>query len=109
MLHFLSSWLLQTRKGSIFMDKTKEWNEFFINLLTCTLTSLKATKEYKYQNQRQEQIDEMLANMLTKDQKVFVEEALFELGLHSDEQASMLYQQGFKDCVWLLKKLGVLA
>ncbi len=91
------------------MNKSKEWNEFFSNLLTCSLTNFKATKEYKYQKLRQDQIDEMLANKLTKDQKVLVEEALFELGLHSDEQAAMLYQHGFKDCIWVLKQLGVLA
>ena len=51
----------------------------------------------------------MLTTNLTKEEKVMVEEVLFELGVAADHESESLYQQGLKDCVWLLKNLGVLA
>ena len=37
-----------------------------------------------------------------------VDEVLFELGVAAEREAELLYRQGLKDCVWLLKNLGVL-
>ena len=51
----------------------------------------------------------MLTTNLTKDEKDMVEEVLFEFGLAAEHETELLYQQGLKDCVWLLKNLGVLA
>lgn len=51
------------------MSKNEEWNEFLSNLLSCSLKNLQTTKEYEYQKQRREHIDEMLTTNLTKDEK----------------------------------------
>ena len=91
------------------MSKNEEWNEFLSNLLSCSLKNLQTTKEYEYQKQRREHIDEMQTTNLTKDEKDMVEEVLFEFGLAAEHETELLYQQGLKDCVWLLKNLGVLA
>ena len=91
------------------MNRNEEWNELLSNLLSCALKNLQATREYEYRRQRQEQLDEMLTTNLTKEEKVMVEEVLFELGVAADHESESLYQQGLKDCVWLLKNLGVLA
>ena len=91
------------------MNRNEEWVELLSNLLSCALKNLQATREYEYRRQRQEQIDEMLTTNLTKEEKVMVEEVLFELGVAADHESESLYQQGLKDCVWLLKNLGVLA
>ncbi len=53
-------------------------------------------------------IDEMLDTNLTKTEKVMVEEVLFEIGAKQEHNASILYQNGMRDCVCILKKLGVL-
>lgn len=91
------------------MTTHEEWNEFVNNLITNAIAGHKETKEYKYQKQRQEQIDEFLSTNLTVDQKTWMEEILFELGLFSERETEVVYMQGMKDCVWLLKNLGVLA
>ena len=90
------------------MSKNEEWNEFLNNLWSCALKKLQTTKEYDYLKQRREQIDEMLTTNLTRDQKDMVEEVLFVFGLAAEHETEILYQQGLKDCVWLLKNLGVL-
>lgn len=53
------------------MSKNEEWNEFLSNLLSCSLKNLQTTKEYEYQKQRREHIDEMLTTNLTKDEKIW--------------------------------------
>lgn len=91
------------------MTKNKEWNEFLHNLLSCSVKKLQDTKEYEYRKARREQLEEMLDTNLTMDQKDMVDEVLFEFGLAAEQEAGLLYRQGLKDCVWLLKNLGVLA
>ncbi len=91
------------------MNRNEEWNEFLGNLLSCALEGLKGTKEYEYRSVRQEYLDEMLSTNLTKDEKDMVDEVLLELGTAAEHETELLYRQGFKDCVWLLKNVGVLA
>jgi len=91
------------------MTNTEEWNEFLENLHSNAIVIYKKTPEYRRQKQRQEQIDDMLSNELTRDQKHFVEEILLELGIANEREAEIVYRQGLKDSVWLLKNLGVLA
>ena len=91
------------------MNRNDEWNEFQRNLMSCTLNSLNATDEYEYRKKRQEELDEMLTTNLTSIEKDMVDEVLFELGVAAEREAELLYRQGLKDCVWLLKNLGVLA
>lgn len=91
------------------MSKSKEWNEFLGDLLSCSLKNLQATKEFEYLKRRREHIDEMLTTNLTRDAKDMVDDVLFELGLAAEHETELLYQQGLRDCVWLLKNLGVLA
>ena len=90
------------------MTRNEEWNEFLGNLLSCALKNLQATKEYEYREKRQEEIDEMLTTNLTKDEKVMVDEVLYELGLAEEHETELIYRQGLQDCVWLLKSLGLL-
>ncbi|MPM71700.1 hypothetical protein SDC9_118670 [bioreactor metagenome] len=92
------------------MTKNHEtWQTFLNNLIEDAIQEHQASKEYEYQKQRQEQIDEFLTTNLKSDQKQFVEEILFELGLAAERETEVVYQQGMKDCVLILKNLGVLA
>ena len=90
------------------MTNNQEWNEFLNNLISNAIRAHKETKEGEYLSQRQAQIDEMLTTNLTEDEKFFVDEILFELGLAAERETEIVYHQGLKDCVWLLKNLGVL-
>ena len=96
-------------KRNDFMNNHEEWNEFLENLVTNAIAGHKDTKEYEYLRARQKHIDEFLTSNLTVDQKTFMEEILFEIGVSAERQTEVVYRQGLKDCVWLLKNLGVLA
>ena len=91
------------------MTRNVEWDEFLANLISQALEKQKTTKEYEYLHQRRAHIDEMLATNLTDGEKEMVDEALYELGLASERETELSYRQGLRDCVWLLKNLGVLA
>lgn len=58
---------------------------------------------------QQAHIDEMPITNLTADEKDMVDGVLFELGVAAEHETGILYRQGLKDCVWILKSLGVLA
>ncbi len=51
----------------------------------------------------------MMTNELTEDQRTFIEEILYEMIAFRDREANLLYQQGLKDSVWMLRTLGVIA
>ena len=91
------------------MTNQEEWNEFLSNLLSNAIAGYKNSKEYEYRKQFQKQIDEFLTTNLTCDQKTSIEEILFEFGTAAERESEVVYQQGLRDCVWLLKSLGVLA
>ena len=91
------------------MSSHDEWNELLKNLFSNAIRNHKETLEGEYANQRQMQIDEMLTTNLTKDEKNLIDEILFELGLAAERETEAIYRQGLKDCIWLLKNLGVLA
>jgi len=60
-------------------------------------------------NMSVEERKEMLFNELSEDQRIFIEDILYEIITFHDCEADLLYQQGLKDSVWMLKTLGVLA
>ena len=78
-------------------------------MLSNTIAEYKDSEEYKHIKQRKEHIDEMLTTNLTADEKEFVEEILFELGLMAERETEVAYNQGLKDGVWLLKNLELVA
>lgn len=93
----------------IFMSNHKEWNDFLGNLLSNALQKYKETNEYEYLQLHQKEIDMTLRDNLTVDQKEIVEDCLFDIGVAAERETEILYKQGMKDCVWLLKTLGVIA
>lgn len=91
------------------MTNHEEWNEFLDNLLSNALKTYKETTEYNYIKKQHEEIDRIFRDNLTVDQKKLVEECLFDIGLVAERETQVAYQRGLKDCVMILKNLGVLA
>jgi hypothetical protein len=91
------------------MIKNKEWDNFLNNLLNNAIEKYKETTEYEYIKKQQEEIDMLLNCNLTSDEKELVEECLFDIGLICERETEIVYKQGMKDCVCILKNLGVLA
>lgn len=90
------------------MTNHKEWNEFLDNLRSNTIGRYKETPEYAYIKKQQEEIDMIFRDNLTVNQKETLEECLLDLCLIADRESEVVYRQGLRDCVWLLKNLGVL-
>jgi len=90
------------------MTNHDEWNEFLNNMTTVGLEEYKKSKEYEYLDDKLKEMDNLLCNELTEDQKICVDEVMFEIGVASDREKEILYKQGIKDCIFILKELKVL-
>lgn len=91
------------------MNRCKELEFFIEQLQENALKEYHASREYELRKIRQEHLDDMLSNELSADQRTFIEEILYEIISFYDREADLLYQQGLKDSVWMLKTLRVLA
>ena len=91
------------------MTRHEEWNEFLTRLRLRYWEETKKTREYEYRKQREEELEGLLADNLGEQEKDLVDSVLWELGLAADRAGEDLYAQGMRDCVWMLKTLGVLA
>ena len=91
------------------MNRTEEWRFFVEQLQESAIKEYHGTREYEQSKTRQAHLDDMMSNELTPSQRVFIEEILFEIISFHGREADLLYQQGMKDGVWVLKNLGVLA
>ena len=90
------------------MSNNERWKEFLHNLLSDSSEAYTKTKEYEYWEKQCDEIDMLLRDSLKPEQKEIVEECIYDIELASDREVELAYQQGMKDCVWLLKNLGVL-
>lgn len=90
------------------MNNQEELNEFLEQLLSGALKTFEKTNESQYLNEKKEQFNIRLEEQGESSRK-FLEEYAFELGLDDERRTEFIYRQGIKDCIWLLKRLGVLA
>ena len=88
------------------MSNQEEWNELLSDLCSNAIIGHRSSKEHEYLKQRRAHIDEMLTTNLTADEKEFVDDILFDLGVMAERETEVVYQQGVKDGIWLLKNLG---
>lgn len=91
------------------MNQADCWNQFLDNLLTGGMERYHHTQEYAYRHRREKQLSQIMRDNLTEDEKQCMDEILLELGEHTKQDSELIYRQGFQDCVWLLRQLGVLA
>lgn len=91
------------------MTRPEEWDEFLSRLRLRHWEEFKKTREYEDRKQRQEELERLLADNLSKDEKEMVDDVLWEQGLMAEREGAELYVQGIRDCVWMLKTIGVLA
>ena len=91
------------------MKKNEEFDFFMDELLTKAVTEFKSTKEGSLLQEKLEQMDRDCESMFMKDQHEFADEC-FELIMEvNGQQEIYVYRKAFKDCVWLLKNLGIVA
>ena len=91
------------------MNNKEEFDFFVEQLLDKAVKDFKATEQYGLLQEKLDRMDSDCETMLDAGQRGFVTEC-FELLLKTDsEQEHYVYRKGLKDCVFLLKELGVLA
>lgn len=91
------------------MTRPEEWDEFLLRLRLRHWEEFKKTREYEDRKQREEELERLLADNLSEAEKGMVDDVLWEQGMMAEREGADLYVQGMRDCVWMLKTIGVLA
>lgn len=91
------------------MNRTEEWDFFVHQLQERAMKEHHDTHEHELRKARQAYLDDLMSNELTAEQRVCIEEIFFEIISFHDREADLLYRQGMKDSVRILKNLEVLA
>lgn len=91
------------------MTNKDEFDYFMEQMLENAAKEFRATEESLLLHEKMDQMDRDCDTMLTNDEKDFAVEC-FELIMQVDSrQENYVYRKAFKDCVCVLKELGVLA
>ncbi len=91
------------------MNFSKEWDAFTQTLVARAVGNYRSSEEYTYYRHRAKDIDELLTNSLCEDEKELVDEILFELDAAADRETEVIYRQGLRDGITILKILGAFA
>ncbi|WP_409966912.1 hypothetical protein RFF05_09730 [Bengtsoniella intestinalis] len=86
----------------------QDWFEFINARMETEREQYGKTEEYRHRRVIEIQQEEMLETNLTKDEKHMVDEVMFARCLSLERDGERLYQQGMRDCVGVLKELGVI-
>lgn len=90
------------------MSTKEEFDIFVEELLTRAVEEFKQTEQYELLNEKLNLMECECETMLTKSEQAFVNEC-FELLLSIDgQQEQYVYRSGLRDCIMILKNLGVL-
>lgn len=91
------------------MNVNQEFDLFVDELLSRAVEEFKSTEEYGLLKEKLDRMDCECGTMLRKDEKDFAVEC-FELILEVDsKEEQYVYRKGLRDCVFILKNLGVLS
>lgn len=96
-------------KGEFHMKNEQDWQTFQNTLCANAQAAYNETMEHQYYLEMREFLDDLMKNNLDIDQRDLFQEFLDKLILAKQREQELLYQEGFHDCIWLLKRLGVLA
>lgn len=86
----------------------EQWEEFVVNRIEGERRYYNKTEEGRRRRTEEMQMYARLETNLTPEQNVMVDEVMFARCVALELDGERLYQQGMRDAIWLLKKLGVL-
>lgn len=86
----------------------ENWDEFLSECVEDRRRMYRRSPQEVNQKALNLQMEELLETNLTPEQKHVVDEVMFARCVAIEEDGERLYQQGMRDGVWLLRKLGVL-
>ena len=90
------------------MTNQEEWNEFLGNLFNNAILEYQDSNEFKFLREKQEQLDKRISEKYPESKEEFYDNFAFEMGLDAERKTEFLYRKGLKDCIFILKNLGVL-
>ena len=82
------------------MNFSENWDTFVQTLAAHAIGTCRNSSEYEYYRHQQKDMEEILTNSLVEDEKELVDEVLLEM--------EVVYRQGLRDSVSILRTLGVL-
>jgi len=91
------------------MTNHEEWDEFIDNLFSNAISEYKKTENHERSREKLRELAAQLFKEYPEEQYPLLYKHAAQLVLTEEHQNKALYLQGYKDCVFLLKKLGVLA
>ena len=86
----------------------KEWNDFIEDLYLRAMRSFELRKVFEYQKERKNRRKELMDNLLAPADRSVFEEVSLEIWEDMEYRMRILYQQGFEDCIQLLKTLKII-
>lgn len=86
----------------------KEWNIFIEDLYVKAMRSFELMKVFEYQTERKKRREELMDNLLSPADRSVFEEVSLEIWEDMEYRMRVLYQQGFEDCIQLLKTLKII-
>jgi len=90
------------------MDNRQEYDFFMDELLSRSVEEFKKTEESKLLQEKLDRMDCDCETMFTKAERSFATECFEVLLEVSGQEEKYVYRKGFRDCVLLLKTLGIL-
>ena len=89
------------------MNRMEEWDDFLDAMYLRAMKDLKTSQIFEYQQERQKQREALLSNILISADKPILEEIFVEMWADEEYRMRLMYQQGYKDCIAILKALAV--
>ena len=86
-----------------FMNFSENWGTFVQTLSAHAIGTYRNSSEYAYYRHRQKDMEEILTNSLVEDEKELVDEVLLELETRADREMEVVYRQGLRDSVTMLR------
>ena len=90
------------------MNFSENWDTFVQTLAAHAIGTCRNSSEYEYYRHQQKDMEEILTNSLVVDEKELVDKVLLELEARTDREMEVVYRQGLRDSVSILRTLGVL-
>ena len=91
------------------MNNKEEFESFIDRLPENAFKEFKDTEESRLLQERLDKMDTGCEAMLEKNKRDFAEECFGLLSEARGMQETYIYHKAFRDCVYVLKSLGVLA
>lgn len=91
------------------MTRNESWNEYLDSMIGIVSEEFRGTKEHAFEREKQDMLEQWIESLYPEEKQKFFENCAFEQLLDAERRAEYYYQQGLKDGVSILKKLGVLA